>query len=214
MKNDYDPNPYVVKRPRRGLLLVTVVFALVLAGIFWANRRDGGEGERVGPPPGAPASEAMGGGVGTSGSRDDRTPRGTEDNSGPPAVVPPAIIQEFETVSGTVDGHELIGRRVDLHAVVHDVANDVAFWAGEGDNRVLVVMGRDNRASDERQRGSPSKHNIKVVQGGQPTRIQGKVQRLPRAEEMFSWRLTRGEAAELRDRRIYIRADAAVPIAN
>jgi hypothetical protein len=195
-------------------MLVTIVLALTVAAIFWVNRRDAGDGERVGPPPGSPAPETQVGSVGTSGNRNDEKPRGTEGNSGPAAVVPPAIIQDFETVSGTVDGNELIGRRVDLNAIVHDVANDVAFWAGGRDNRVLVVMGRDNRAGDERQRGLPSKHNITVLNAGHSIRIQGTVERLPKAEEMYSWRLTRGEAAELSDRPIYIRADTAMPVAN
>jgi hypothetical protein len=196
------------------MILVTLVFAIALAGTFWANRRDGGDNERVGPPPGTPAGESPGDSVGTSGTRNDQRPRGTDSNSGPAAVVPPAIIQEFDTVSGAVDGNELIGRRVDLHAVVHDVANDVAFWAGEGDNRVLVVMGRDTRTADERQRGLPSKHNIAATQGGQATRIQGTVQRLPEAEEMYSWRLTRADMEKLGGRQIYIRADTVIPIAN
>ena len=160
------------------------------------------------------APQTQAGAIGTTGNESDDPPRGTPRNSGPAALVPPAIIQEFETLSGTVDGNELIGRRVDVHAVVHDVANDVGFWAGERDNRILVVMGRDNRSGEARQRGLPSEHNITAVNRGQPMRIQGTVERLPKAEEMASWRLTRDEAAELGDRSIYIRADTATPVVN
>jgi hypothetical protein len=106
-----------------------------------------------------------------------------------------------------VDGHELVGRRVDLHVTVSDIANDVAFWVGEKDNRVLVVMARDNRDGARRQSGGVASHGIVPVHRGQQAAISGTVQRLPKAEEMFSWGLTNNEAAQLEGRPIYIRAD-------
>jgi hypothetical protein len=142
--------------------------------------------------------------VGTSGTDE---PEGAGDDSGPPAAVPPAIIQELETITGAVDGHELVGRRVDLHVTVADIANDVAFWIGENDNRVLVVIDRDNRNGAKRQAGAPPSHGILTVHRGQQAAISGTVQRRPKAEEMHSWGLTNDERARLSDRPIYVRAD-------
>jgi hypothetical protein len=207
MNPDYDPNPYVVKRPRRGLMVVAIGCLVVALGIFWAYQRDAGEGERSGPAHGAPAPETMGGNRGVTGTSGRDMPREADDNSGPPAVVPPAIIQELETITGSVDGQQLIGRRVDLHVKVQD-PNDVSFWAGDRDNRVLVVFGRDNRDGVTRQDGRPATHGIQPLSAGQQATVSGSIQRLPKAEEMFSWQLTRTEAAELSDRQFYIRADS------
>ena len=123
------------------------------------------------------------------------------------AVVPPAIIQEFETITGSVDGQQLIGRRVDLHVKVQDIANDTAFWVGEGDNRLLVVIGRDNRNGRSPQAGLPPRMGSCPCTPASRRRSPGSIQRLPKAEEMFSWQLTRTEAAELADRQFYVRAD-------
>ncbi len=186
-------------------MLVAMVFAVVALGMFWAYQRDGGEGERFGPRPGSPAPDTMGGNRGVTGTSGSDMPREADDNSGPAAVVPPAIIQELETITGSVDGQQLIGHRVDLHVTVQD-PNDVSFWAGEGDNRILVVYGRDNRDSETRQEGRPAMHGIQTLRAGQQATVSGSIQRLPKAEEMFSWQLTRTEAAELSDRQFYIRA--------
>jgi hypothetical protein len=180
-----------------------MVFVLVSVGAYWIKQRDAGEPGRIGVP-GTPAPEINGGPVSTTGT--DK-PRGGDDNGGPPAVVPPALIQELETITGSIDGNELVGRRVDLHVNVSDIINDTAFWVGEGDNRVLVVTGRDNRDGSARQQGLPPRHGLMPVQGGQQATISGTVLRLPRAEEMYSWDLTRNDAAELKSRPIYIRAD-------
>jgi len=108
----------------------------------------------------------------------------------------PASITEFDTIAGTLDGHQLVGHKVDLHVVAQEGASARAFWIGGADNRVLVVLGPD------------SHHQRSPVRRGQPTTIAGSVQRLPKASEMRSWGLTPAEAAELADRRIYIRADS------
>jgi hypothetical protein len=205
MKEDYEPEPYVVKRPRRGLLVVAGAIALVLVALVWASQREAGDGARFGGVPGgAPAPEISGGSVGTTGTEKPDA----EGDSGPGGVVPPRVIQELDTITGSVDGQQLIGQRVDLHVAVQSVPNEVAFWVGERDNRVLVVLGRDNRSGAQRQRGVPSGHGISPVHAGQQATISGSVQRLPRAEEMSSWRLTEGEFAELLDRKLYIRADS------
>ena len=45
------------------------------------------------------------------------------------------------------------------------------------------------------------------MHAGQQATISGSIQRLPKAEEMSSWQLTRTDAAELADRQFYVRAD-------
>jgi hypothetical protein len=109
-------------------------------------------------------------------------------------AVAPAIIQEVETITGSVDGHQLIGRKVDLHVPVQSVADNAAFWIGERDNRVLV-----------RLRHAP--HGAITMRTGQRAAVSGTIQRAPSPDEIDSWGLTVEEAADLADRRIYIRAD-------
>ena len=207
MQPDYQPNPYTVKRPRRGFLVVLAAFVVLVVVAVMMRTGDAGEGEREQVRGGAPASEMNRGSADVVGTTGEDRPRATEDNSGPAAVVPPAIIQELSTITGTVDGHELIGRRVNVHATIQGVANDVAFWAGEGDNRIFVVTARDSRDGESRQRGEPSSHGIPRLEAGRQVTITGTLQRLPKAEEMYSWQLSRNEAAELIDRKIYLRAD-------
>lgn len=116
-------------------------------------------------------------------------------------------LTELETITGAIDGNELIGRRVDLHVDVQDRANDVAFWVGSRDNRILVVMARDNRSGRQRQRGVAAGHRIVPVHEGQRATISGIIQKVPDAEARASWGLTEDEQSELTDRKIYIRAD-------
>jgi hypothetical protein len=110
------------------------------------------------------------------------------------AAIAPAIIQELETITGSVDGHQLIGRKVDLHVPVQSVSDNASFWIGERDNRVLV-----------RLRHAP--HGTTTLRPGQRAAVAGSVQRIPASAELDRWNLTAGEAADLADRRIYIRAD-------
>lgn len=195
---DAEPDRSIISRPRVGLALVALT--LVLGGVlaYWAYQRETGESERFDPPSGSPGAQAIGDRVGTSGSGE---PSNVEGSGGSPAV-PPAIIQELETITGSVDGQELIGRRVDLHVIVQAVPNEVAFWTGQKDNRVLVVLSRGNRNGTV-----PPRHRVLPVHAGQYAAISGSLQRLPKAEEMDSWRLTGVELAEALDRKIYIRAD-------
>jgi hypothetical protein len=51
----------------------------------------------------------------------------------------PATLHDLETLTGSVDPHELIGTRVDFHVRVRDVNDDMSFWIGNRDNRILVV---------------------------------------------------------------------------
>jgi hypothetical protein len=130
---------------------------------------------------------------------------GAEDNSGPSAR--PAVIRELETITGMNDAHELIGRTVDLHVPAAQYVIDVAFWIGSGDNRLLVVLGRDNRDGADRQRGRPSSTNLGTADGG-PVNVTGTIQGLPHAEAMYGWGLTNRDRDELLQRQVYIRADS------
>jgi hypothetical protein len=117
------------------------------------------------------------------------------------------VITEIETITGTNDAMALVGRRVDLHVDVQHRANDHAFWVGPSDNRLLVILGRDTRDGSQRQRGAPSNHGIAPVRGGQRAAISGVIRPAPKAEDRYSWNLTRDDERELSDRKIYIDAD-------
>jgi hypothetical protein len=203
MKEDVEPDPYVLKRRRLGFVLTAVAMMLIALGIVWSYQRDGRGAAGLDASASAVAGTRTPGSVGTSGA--GVAPDAT-DGGGPPAIVPPTVIQELDTITGSVDGQQLIGRRVDLHVTVHSVPNEVAFWIGGKDNRLLVV-GRDNRDRKQRQLGLPPRHDISPVHAGQQATISGSVQRVPKAEEMYSWRLTEPDYAELLDRKMYIRAD-------
>ena len=203
-EDDREPDPYVVKRPRLGWFLVTLSMMVAL-GMVWAYQRDARRAAELDAAATTPAAgTTTPGSVGTSGAG---IPPGVDGDGGPPAVVSPAIIQELDTITGSVDGQELIGRRVDLHVTVHSIPNEVAFWIGGKDNRLLVVRGRDNRGSSDGQRALQPGHGMSPIHEGQQATISGSVQRLPKVAEMTSWRLTDPEYAELLDRKLYIRAD-------
>jgi hypothetical protein len=121
-------------------------------------------------------AEALGGAVGTAGFQE----------------IDGGVIHELETITGINDGHQLVGRRVDLHVPVQQHLNDAAFWVGSRDNRVLVVLGRDSRSGA----------------AGTMTTISGTVRALPSEEETHRWGLTESDRDELMQRRIYVRADA------
>jgi hypothetical protein len=93
----------------------------------------------------------------------------------------PATLHDLETATGAVDQNELIGRRVDFHVTVADLADSASFWVGNKDNRMLVVFGRGATQS---------------VTAGQMARITGTIEGLPKP---------------LNDQKVYIRADNIIP---
>ena len=202
MEQDFEPDRALVRRPLLAVGIIAlscVVFAVIG---YWAYQRDAGSRSLFGPTTGA-SPQAVADTVGTTGAAEPRPVA----SAGSPVEATPGVIQEIETITGIVDGQELIGRRIDLHVKVQAVPNNVVFWIGENDNRVLVALGRDTRHGSERQRGLPPRHGILPVHPGQYAAISGTVQRLPRAEEMFNWQLTENELAEAKDRKVYILAD-------
>jgi len=119
----------------------------------------------------------------------------------------PSVIREIETITGANDGMALVGRCVDLHVDVHERANDVAFWVGPRDNRVLVVVPHDSQNTRLRRQADPASHRIAPVHDGERAVIGGVI-RPSTAEDVEGWTLTEVDRAELNDRKIYIRADA------
>jgi len=192
------------RHPRRGrwlLLLGVLGIAVVAILLIPQNRNDRERRAGGGMPVGSTSREGAAGDpaqpVGTSGTHGDAT----EGDSG-------QVVREIETITGTNDAMSLVGRRVDLHVDVLSRANDQAFWVGSPDNRLLVVLGRDNRDGDKRQAGVPAGLHIAPVRGGQSATISGVIRPLPRAEDRFNWDLTERDEHELQDRKIYIRADS------
>jgi hypothetical protein len=158
--------------------------------------------------PAPPASDAAtAGAVGTTG-RNVMTQKRPAAAAAYDVDPHPSVIREIETITGTNDAMALVGRRVDLHVDVQERANDVAFWVGPRDNRVLVVLARPNRTGHQRQRGEFAGHRIAPVRDGQRAAVSGVIRPMPPADEMVGWRLADDDKAELDDRKVYIRADA------
>jgi len=145
--------------------------------------------------------------VGTTGRHVSALSKYRVSTAGYDADPPPSVVREIETITGANDGMALVGRRVDLHVDVQERANDVAFWVGPRDNRVLVVLARENRSGRQRRQGEPAGHRIAPVHGGQRAVIAGVIRQASTAEDMESWNLPDKDKAELDERKIYIRAE-------
>lgn len=108
----------------------------------------------------------------------------------------PATLHDLETLTGSLDPHELIGSRVDFHLKATEVADDTSFWVGSKDNRMLVVL-----ASNDTQPAHP----------GQMVRITGTIQGIPNAQARYSEGINDSLRRELKDQKVYIRADHVFP---
>jgi len=134
-------------------------------------------------------------GPASSGIPNAEATAGREQPEATDAVVPPSTIQEIETITGAVDGHELIGRRVELRLKASGVTSQGAFWVGPQDNHVLVAPARDKPTTR------------RPVREGEAVTILGTVLEMPNAKQRLSWGLTAPDLVQLTDQRIYIRAD-------
>jgi len=112
----------------------------------------------------------------------------------------PSTIEEVETITGAIDGHELIGRRVDLRLKATGVTSQGAFWIGPRDNRVLVAPARDKQ---------PAR---RPVREGEAVTILGTIDEMPNARERLSWGFTAPDLIQLTEQKIYIRADRIRPM--
>jgi hypothetical protein len=192
------------RHPHRGRwLLLLAVIAIAIAGVWLVpqNRNDRENRDGSGVASGSTGRETAAGepankAVGTSGHA-----RGSAESDGA------QVVTEIETITGANDAMSLVGRRVDLHVDVLSRANDHAFWVGSPDNRLLVVFGRDNRTGSKRQTGVPATHGVSPVRNGQTAAISGTIQPVPKAEDRLNWALTEADNNELKDRKVYIRAD-------
>jgi hypothetical protein len=110
-------------------------------------------------------------------------------------AVPPSTIQEIETITGAVDGHELIGRRVELRLKATGVTSQGAFWVGPQDNHVLVAPARGEQVVR------------RPVREGEAVTILGSILEMPNSKQRLSWGLAAPDLVQLTDQRIYIRAN-------
>src|SRR5262245_22990535 len=138
---------------------------------------------------------------GTAVSHASNPPVGTagRDGANDPEASP-ATLHDLETVTGTVDPHELIGRTVDFHAKVADINNDTSFWVSNKDNRMLVVF-----------LGAPSPQDIKPAAPGQTVHITRTIEAIPNAAGRYRWGLNDWQSRAVEDQMVYIRAEHVTP---
>lgn len=111
----------------------------------------------------------------------------------------PATLHDLETVTGSVDPHQLVGSRVDFHLQVRDINNNTSFWVGTKDNPMLVVLERANRSEAQ------------PITRGEMARITGTIEAIPLEESRFNWGVNDSVRRALKDQQVYIRADNVVP---
>jgi hypothetical protein len=185
-----------------GLLLLGTAVIVIAAVAVWMSPVNGGgdfDHGLVRTETGNPGT------VGTSGMANE--------SQGPGEAAGNAI-RELSTITGVNDGHQLVGRPVALSAPVSQHINDIAFWIGEGDNRLLVVLVRDDRNDPDRSNGGIAETGLGRLGVGQQAAIAGSIQRVPYSEALDRWGLTSNDRAELMERRVYLRAETVTPIAD
>lgn len=177
--------------------MLALIVALLWVGPYFRSRRGIGISARGDYPHAQETS-----GVGTTGRDEHVEPLTNSD----------ATLHDLETMLGVNDENQLIGRRVDFHVRASDMNNYGAMWIGNGSNRALVVLARDNRTSAQRDRGVPSPNNIQPVKAGQMAHITGTIERIPKDDEArFSWGLADSQHQANTDLKVYIRADSVTP---
>ena len=196
MENDGSRGYSREVRSHRGKWIVLLlVLVAVTSSIYWLretdsnrdlNRRSG----QLEPRNGEPDS------------------RGTSGSSWPSAAADAAELAQLQAITGAGDPSQLIGRHVSLQVPVAERANDIAFWVGSLDQRVLVAVRRDRRDGVQRNGGTVAGHGIGELRPGQQISIEGTIQKVPEAEDMYSWELTARDVKELGKRGVYIRADS------
>ena len=126
-------------------------------------------------------------------------------NAGPPAISPStAGLDLLRLGNGPGSWRDAIGQQMAVPAGAASHVNDIAYWVGEGDNRLLVVLSRDRTDRFEQ----PRTQSADASPAAGPGMVTGTLRRLPHAEAMFSWGLTNADAAALRERPIYLHVSA------
>jgi hypothetical protein len=186
------------RKSTRTLILSAMAAALIGLGALgvWLSP-SGSKGRELGFGI-RPVEQGARGEVATSGNDNIA---GTEHT---PGTGVPFSLMTLDNRSLDSDAEQLIGRTVDIRVPV-ERATGVAFWAGSGDDQLLVVMGRDTRSGPVRQKGEPSTSNLQTPDGVQQVTLSGRIERVPHAEGLFSWRLTNHDRARLAERPIYLR---------
>lgn len=131
---------------------------------------------------------------------------GANDN---PTLADPGVLSQLDRP------RQLIGKQVTVRNVnVARRANEVAFWVGEGERQLLVVLHRDTRTLGEHQDGEPPAYGFGSsdathpgVTSSTPVTITGTIQPVPYDEFMYSWGLTVPERHRLKASGVYLRAE-------
>lgn len=206
MADSYEKNRMIsTRRSKRALALALIAAGLVAFAVIGVWMSPGGDkGREIGT--GFRGVEAGARGeIGTTGPRGDVA--GTE-NSGPAAT---PLTDPLEAIAGTAKVQDLIGRRVELQIRIGQHINDVAFWTRFGDERLLVVLGRDTRDARLRQAGELADNGLAPDSDGVVT-LSGRIEKVPHAEAMHSWGLTNPDREELLERPVYLRIDRISPV--
>ena len=170
-------------------LLVLLLLAVTDAGLYWTpkptTRRHLADTARYLTGDWFETARPVGtSGVATAGAVDSELPA-------------PGLIRDIETITGSIDGHELVGRRVDLRVPVLAPAGTIGYWVGPRDNRVLVVT-RDAAAGP---RGATTAAATQPTPtAGEITAVAGVIKPLP-ADAAARWALPDA------DRTVFILAD-------
>src|SRR5262249_18720991 len=136
-------------------------------------------------------------------------PKGTTGTSPlPGAQAPSDTIRDLVVITDAPDVHALVGRRVELRTTVTHLASDMAFWVGPQDDRVLVVVGRNERLERRNETGEVVRRTP-TLHLGEPLSIIGTVQTMPPANERSQWGASQESKGE--NGAIYIRADNVSP---
>ena len=189
----------------------TTALGLIAAGLIafaaigvWMSP-GGGKGRELGTGLGGVEAGARGE-IGTTGPRGDVPGTG---NSGPAAT---PLTDPLEAIAGPAKVQDLVGRRVELQVQIGQHINDVAFWTRFGDERLLVVLGRDMRDTRRRQAGETAASGLVPDSGA--AILSGRIERVPHAEAMQSWGLTNPDREELLERPVYLRIDRISPVSG
>ena len=192
-------------RSKRGIALGLIAAGLIAFAAIGVWMSPGGDkGRDLGT--GLRGVEAGARGeIGTTGPRGDVP--GTE-NAGPAAT---PLTDPFEAIAGKASVQDLIGRRVELQMHIGQHINDVAFWTRFGDERLLVVLGRDMRDTRRRQTGELAETGFAPDADG-VVMLSGRIEKVPHAEAVHSWGLTNPDREELLERPVYLRIDRISPV--